>query len=153
MIEKLLTGIDIGSTTSKVVVLDNKNNTVFSDYRRHYGNIKGTLLDILKDTKSEIGNQELSIAITGSAGMGLSEKLGITFVQELIASAEYTSRFYPESRTLIDIGGEDSKIIFFNEKSGHDIRMNSSCAGGTGAFIDQMASLLNISLEKLNELA
>ncbi|MCI0472582.1 MAG: acyl-CoA dehydratase activase, partial [Ignavibacteria bacterium] len=153
MKERFLTGIDIGSTTSKVVILDNQNNTVFSDYRRHYGNIKGTLLDVLNDSKNELGNQELSIAITGSAGMGLSEQLGIAFVQELIASAEYTSKYFPESRTLIDIGGEDSKIIFFNEKTGHDIRMNSSCAGGTGAFIDQMATLLNITTEKLNELA
>ncbi|TAL68845.1 MAG: CoA activase [Bacteroidetes bacterium] len=153
MCEKFFTGIDIGSTTSKVVVLDSSNQIVFSDYRRHYGNIKGTLLEVLDSSRKEIANKELSIAITGSAGMGLSEQVGIPFVQELIASAEYTSKFYPESKTLIDIGGEDSKIIFFNEKTGHDIRMNASCAGGTGAFIDQMATLLNISLDKLNELA
>ncbi|MBI5326129.1 MAG: 2-hydroxyacyl-CoA dehydratase [Ignavibacteriae bacterium] len=153
MCERYLTGIDIGSTTSKVVVFNSFNQIVFSDYRRHFGNIKGTLLDVLNTTKNEIKNQTLSIAVTGSAGMGISEQLGIPFVQELLASAEYTSKFYPESKTLIDIGGEDSKIIFFNGKSGHDIRMNSSCAGGTGAFIDQMAALLNISLTKLNDLA
>ncbi|MFA6570945.1 MAG: acyl-CoA dehydratase activase-related protein, partial [Bacteroidota bacterium] len=146
-------GIDIGSTTTKVVALDYSDNHIFSRYRRHHGKIIQTLIDIISEAKEEIGESTLDLAITGSSGMGISEKLGLPFVQELVASAEYTSRFHPEARTLIDIGGEDSKIIFFNETTGNDIRMNGSCAGGTGAFIDQMVTLLNIEHQELNQLA
>jgi predicted CoA-substrate-specific enzyme activase len=110
-------------------------------------------LYLIEETSVSIGNVPISLSITGSAGMGVSEKLKIPFVQELIASAEYTSNFHPEAKTLIDIGGEDSKIIFFNENTGLDLRMNGSCAGGTGAFIDQMATLMNISHTDLNDLA
>ncbi len=146
-------GIDIGSTTAKAVIIDSCNQTVFSNYQRHYGNIKDSLLEICLSARKELGNVSLNLAVTGSAGMGISEKMELPFVQEVLAAAEFTSAFYPDIRTLIDIGGEDSKIIFFNEDSGQDIRMNGSCAGGTGAFIDQMATLLNISVDKLDELA
>ncbi len=147
------TGIDIGSTTIKAVITNSLKEIVFTDYRRHIGKISDALLDLLADAERKIGDKTLSLAVTGSAGMGLSEKYDIPFVQELIASAEFSVKSYPEIKTLIDIGGEDSKIIFFNEHSAPDIRMNGTCAGGTGSFIDQMADLLNITLPELNQLA
>lgn len=146
-------GIDIGSTTTKVAATDFSGNVVFSDYRRHFGKIEESLKDSLNTFKTQAGNVKLSALITGSAGMGVSERLNIPFIQELIASAEYISRRHADVRTLIDIGGEDSKIIFFNEKSGADIRMNGSCAGGTGSFIDQMSNLMGLALEELDRIA
>lgn len=146
-------GLDVGSTTAKAVLINSDLSIAFSDYQRHYGSIIETLTDIVKKAKNIFGNIELSVAITGSAGMGISEKTKIPFLQELIASSEFVDKFHPDIKTLIDIGGEDSKIIFFDDKSGHDLRMNGSCAGGTGSFIDQMANLLDVSLSKLDKLA
>ncbi|MFC2131182.1 acyl-CoA dehydratase activase-related protein [Bacteroidota bacterium] len=147
------TGIDVGSTTAKIVILDPGNKILYSDYRRHLGSVSKSMIEMCHNLKNELGDIHISLAVTGSAGMGISEKNNFTFVQELIASTDYLSQYYPESKTFIDIGGEDSKIIFFNEDSGHDLRMNSSCAGGTGAFIDQMASLLDVSLTEFDHLA
>ena len=146
-------GIDVGSTTAKAALINSDLSVAFSDYQRHHGSIIDTVINIIKKVKSQFGNIELSVAITGSAGMGISEKTKIPFLQELIASSEFVDKFHPEIKTLIDIGGEDSKIIFFDDKSGHDLRMNGSCAGGTGSFIDQMASLLDVTLPELDELA
>ena len=146
-------GIDIGSTTAKIRLLSGEDTFVFSDYRRHHGNINGTLRSVLQEVRRETNNATFSIAVTGSAAMGIAEKYSLPFVQELTASAEYIERYYPDVKTLIDIGGEDSKVVFFRDNHPPDIRMNSSCAGGTGAFIDQMATLLNISLEGLDKLA
>ncbi|RLD76029.1 MAG: hypothetical protein DRJ10_14260, partial [Bacteroidetes bacterium] len=149
----LYAGIDLGSTTAKIAIVDQNQNLVFSRYTRHNTRVKETVTELLNDAKKHFGDITVSLKITGSAGMGMSESTGIPFVQEVIASATVVSKKYPEVKTLIDIGGEDSKMIFFHENKTPDIRMNGSCAGGTGAFIDQMASLLNVSLEEFNELA
>ncbi len=146
-------GIDIGSTTAKVVILDKENKIIFSQYERHNTEVVPTILAILTNAKDSIKNEKLTICITGTAGMGISEKTGIHFVQEVVASAEVVKKLHPEVRTLIDLGGEDAKIIFFNEDGKPDIRMNGNCAGGTGAFIDQMASLLNRNVTELNGMA
>jgi predicted CoA-substrate-specific enzyme activase len=146
-------GIDVGSTTAKLVVLDESDGIVFSDYRRHHTQIDGTITDILSRAESCLGDQPASVIMTGSAGMGLAEKASIPFVQEVVAAAEAARRFFTGVRTFIDIGGEDSKIIFFDKNMRPDIRMNGSCAGGTGAFIDQMAALINVPVGELSKLA
>ncbi len=147
-------GIDVGSTTAKVVLFDEKQEIIFTAYRRHNADIQETILEIFKDIKKDIKKDlELQISVTGSAGMGLAEKMGLPFIQEVIASAEVVKVLYPEIRTLIDVGGEDTKLIFFKDGTTPDIRMNGSCAGGTGAFIDQIAALIDTPIEKLNDLA
>ncbi|MBR4454382.1 MAG: 2-hydroxyacyl-CoA dehydratase [Bacteroidales bacterium] len=146
-------GIDIGSTTFKLVVLDKDGNFIFSDYRRHNTDIKQAAKETLEALYAAIGDCHMNCTFTGSVGMGYAEKIGIAFVQEVVASAELIKRRYPEVHTFIDIGGEDSKMIFFEEGKVPDIRMNGNCAGGTGAFIDQTAALLEIDTIKLNELA
>ncbi|MDR0927318.1 MAG: hypothetical protein LBO69_06080 [Ignavibacteria bacterium] len=146
-------GIDIGSTTIKIVFTDIQGNIVFADYQRHNADIINSLVASFTTAKNQLGNATLSIVITGSAGMGVSEKFTIPFIQEVVAAAEVIKQKYPDINTLIDIGGEDAKMIFFKDGSIPDIRMNGSCAGGTGAFIDQMASLLGITPIEINELA
>lgn len=146
-------GIDIGSTTMKMALLDHKKRLVYSDYRRHNADIAGSACRILSDMEATTGDIECKVRITGSVGMGIAERTGIAFVQEVIASIEVTEEQYPDVRMLTDIGGEDSKMIFFSEGKVPDIRMNGSCAGGTGAFLDQTATLLGISLDELNGLA
>lgn len=146
-------GIDIGSTTVKLVITAQNGKIVHSAYTRHHACIPNTLVEVLKDAEKLTGDLELSMAITGSAGMGFSERLGWPFVQEVIASANCIKVMYPNTATLLDIGGEDSKMIFFNPGKTPDIRMNGNCAGGTGAFIDQMASLMGISLQEMDTLA
>ncbi|MCB4203482.1 acyl-CoA dehydratase activase [Deferribacterales bacterium Es71-Z0220] len=147
------TGIDIGSTTAKAVVLDKEGGMVFSRYCRHQGKTVETTRGIFKEALEELGDVELDLAVTGSAGMGAAEFFGLPFVQEVVASAHYIEKFLPGVRTFIEIGGEDSKIIFFDDNGRPDIRMNGSCAGGTGAFIDQMAVLLGVDVAELNVLA
>ncbi len=149
----LLGGIDIGSTTAKTVILDKDNRPVFTDYRRHDARIRHTMSEVFRDILRDLGDVRISLNITGSAGMGISERLHIPFIQEVVASAEFAQRFYPDVRTLLDIGGEDSKLIFFDGRGRSDIRMNGNCAGGTGAFIDQMAILLGVPCDGLNTLA
>ena len=146
-------GIDIGSTTFKVVVLDEKANIILSDYRRHNANIPQTTLEVFGLLLEKLGDIRFSAVITGSVGMGYATQFGMKFAQEVIASAHLISKRYPHVHTFIDIGGEDSKMIFFEEGKVPDIRMNGSCAGGTGAFIDQVASLLNVPTVELNAAA
>lgn len=146
-------GIDIGSMTAKVVVLDDGRNLRFSAYRRHKTETLFTLRTILQDALRELGDVSINLFITGSAGMGISEKYALPFIQEVVASAEVVKQFYPEVKTLIDIGGEDAKMIFFGPEGVPDIRMNGSCAGGTGAFIDEMATLLDVHVAEINSLA
>ncbi|MCP4543092.1 MAG: CoA activase [Chloroflexi bacterium] len=155
-------GIDIGSTTAKVVILNQdtngsvrstQSNIAFSAYHRHNAETLATLKTILGQALDSLGNVKVNLLITGSAGLGISEKFNIPFIQEVVASAEVVRQLYPQVKTLIDIGGEDAKMIFFNADQRPDIRMNGSCAGGTGAFIDQMATLLNIPVSDLNALA
>ena len=150
--EPFLMGIDIGSTTAKIVLVRD-DEPIHKDYRRHNADVVTTLSSMLRDARSELGNLKVSTAVTGSAGMGLSERFSISFVQEVIATVEVVKKFYPSVRTLVDVGGEDSKMIFFDERLRPDIRMNGNCAGGTGAFIDQMATLLNVELSDLESLA
>jgi predicted CoA-substrate-specific enzyme activase len=146
-------GVDIGSTTAKVVVVNEAAEMVFSAYQRHNAETLVTLQKIIQDILQSLGDLEVNLLITGSAGMGISERFKIPFIQEVVASAEVVSQQYPTVKTLIDIGGEDAKIIFFDTNGTPDIRMNGSCAGGTGAFIDEMAGLLDIPVGELNTLA
>lgn len=142
-------GLDVGSTTAKLVVAKNQT-IVHKQYERHNTDIFATVESFLEKIRTEFGNIQVKLNITGSAGMGLSERFKLPFIQEVIATTEVIRKKYPETGTLIDIGGEDSKMIFFSEGKTPDIRMNGSCAGGTGAFIDQIASLLGIPVSELN---
>jgi predicted CoA-substrate-specific enzyme activase len=146
-------GIDIGSVTAKVAVLDARGEIVFSAYRRHRAEIPATLCSILREASDALGDVSVSSMITGSAGMGMSSRYGIPFIQEMIAAAEVIKRRYPQVRTLIDIGGEDAKLIYFDRDGIPDMRMNGTCAGGTGAYIDEMATLLNVPVGELGALA
>lgn len=146
-------GVDIGSTTMKVAIIDDNNNLIFSDYRRHNANIRHTARTIIGAMYNQLGTCRLRVMITGSVGMGYAERLRFNFAQEVVAAAEVVKQNYPDVHTFIDMGGEDSKMIFFNEGKVPDIRMNGSCAGGTGAFIDQTATLLGVDTAELNSLA
>lgn len=146
-------GVDVGSTTLKIVVLDNSLEIVHKVYRRHQANIQETFIEELKSVTTLFPETKFKINITGSAGMGIAERSNVSFIQEVVSAVEVVNKIYPESRTLIDLGGEDAKMVFFNTGKQPDIRMNGSCAGGTGAFIDQMASLMNIPTEELGTLA
>lgn len=146
-------GIDIGSTTIKAVVLDDQDNVIYKSYERHYSRISEKLGEVLQELENGPlkGMKEVPLAFSGSAGMGIAESCGFPFYQEVYATREATKRFYPNTDCIIELGGEDAKILFLN--NGVEVRMNGTCAGGTGAFIDQMASLLNVPIEKMNELA
>lgn len=146
-------GLDIGSTTAKIVVLNNDNEVIYSSYRRHKADVKGAMENFLQELKSTLGNEEFALAITGSVGLGVSERYGIQFVQEVIAAAEYTRILHPEISTIIDIGGEDAKIVYLQDGHVKDLRMNGNCAGGTGAFIDQMALCLGVDVTEMDGLA
>lgn len=144
-------GFDIGSTTIKCVVLDEKDNILFKTYERHYSLIKSSILKIINELKSIIKDDKIHITMSGSAGLGLGESLKIPFVQEVFAEKIAVNKYYKDTDTVIELGGEDAKMLFLT--GGFEMRMNGSCAGGTGAFIDQMATLLNVTSEELNTLA
>lgn len=144
-------GIDIGSTTVKTVVLNNKDYIVYKEYKRHYSDIKKSVKEVLVNIYDNLGNSKVTIVITGSGGIDISKKLGSKFVQEVISSTKAIEYFYPQTDVVIELGGEDAKITYLSD--GIDQRMNGICAGGTGAFIDQMASLLQTDAIGLNELA
>ena len=146
-------GLDVGSTTAKIAIIDEHSLLKYTSYVRHNTEIYQTVKELLSASSHFVGNEPVSLNITGSAGMGICENTGIQFIQELIAATEVIQKLYPQVKTLIDIGGEDSKMIFFTENRMPDIRMNGSCAGGTGAFIDQMAALLNVETDFMNDLA
>jgi predicted CoA-substrate-specific enzyme activase len=145
-------GIDIGSTTVKIAILDSDHNILFSDYRRHYANIRETLSALLNDAYAKLGNLTLHPMITGSGGLTLANHLGVPFTQEVIAVATSLKELAPKTDVAIELGGEDAKIIYF-EGGNVEQRMNGICAGGTGSFIDQMASLLQTDAAGLNEYA
>ena len=149
---KYTLGIDIGSTTVKIAVLDAAHNILFSDYRRHFADIQGTLSGLLQDAEQKLGNITLHPMITGSGGLTLANCLGIPFVQEVIAVSTALQELAPKTDVAIELGGEDAKIIYF-ENGNVEQRMNGICAGGTGSFIDQMASLLQTDAAGLNEYA
>ena len=151
-------GIDVGSTTVKLAILDEDRDVKFSVYRRHHADVRATIVEVLAEAAKAqdaaggaFGSQTMTIAITGSGGLLLAQWLGVEFVQEVIASKTAVETFIPATDVAIELGGEDAKIIYFDQ--GIEQRMNGTCAGGTGAFIDQMASLLNTDAGGLNELA
>ena len=145
-------GIDIGSTTVKVAILDAAHKLLFSDYQRHYANIRETLSALLQDAYAKLGNLTLHPMITGSGGLTLANHLGVPFVQEVIAVSTSLQELAPRTDVAIELGGEDAKIIYF-EGGNVEQRMNGICAGGTGSFIDQMASLIQTDASGLNEYA
>lgn len=151
--QSIRTAIDIGSTTIKAVVLNGFDEIIFESYERHNTHISTALSGLINQMFEALGNQTLDLRFTGSAGMGVAERLDFPFVQEVQAARNAIERWHPLCRTLIDVGGEDSKIIFFDDTLRPDMRMNGNCAGGTGAFIDQMATLLGIIPADLDELA
>ena len=153
MLDSILLGIDIGSTTVKVVALDTEKRLLYADYRRHNMNIRDTVRTAVEPLTKQYPDATVRVAVTGSVGMGYAECWHFPFVQEVIAAATLVKEQFPQTHTFIDIGGEDSKMIFFEEGRVPDIRMNGNCAGGTGAFIDQTAGLLNVSPSDLNDLA
>lgn len=145
-------GIDIGSTTVKVALLDKDDNLLFSDYERHFANIRETLLSLIKKAKQVTGEIKVAPIITGSGGLTLAKHLGIPFAQEVVAVATALTHYAPKTDVAIELGGEDAKIIYF-ENGNVEQRMNGICAGGTGSFIDQMASLIQTDATGLNTYA
>ena len=145
-------GLDIGSTTIKIAVLDDAGTLLFSKYQRHYSQIATRILELHRELMAKFPTLRTArLAISGSAGIGIAESCGIQFVQEVFAEKICTEKLHPGTDAVIELGGEDAKILFLGRH--FDARMNDSCAGGTGAFIDQMAALLNVEADKMNELA
>ncbi|MDR1014630.1 MAG: hypothetical protein LBL86_06595, partial [Coriobacteriales bacterium] len=144
-------GIDVGSTTVKLAVLDAEDNVAFSNYQRHHTDIRATIAEIVAEAAGRFGTEPLTVAITGSGGLLLAQWLGLDFVQEVIASKTAVEALIPATDVAIELGGEDAKIIYFDQ--GIEQRMNGTCAGGTGAFIDQMAVLLDTDAAGLDALA
>lgn len=144
-------GLDIGSTTVKAVVEDAGGDILYSTYRRHFSDIRLAVFKILEEIGEELHRPDMTIQVTGSAGIGVAQRLSLPFCQEVIASSHAVETLIPETDVAIELGGEDAKITFFGASL--DQRMNGTCAGGTGAFIDQMAALLDTDADGLNELA
>ena len=149
-------GLDVGSTTLKCVVLNDQNEILFKKYERHLSRIVEKSVEMLREVEALFPDEQVLLSISGSAGMGLAERSGIPFVQEVYATRIAVNRLVPGTDAVIELGGEDAKILFLtdgNNAAGLEVRMNGSCAGGTGAFIDQMATLLNITPDELNTLS
>ena len=147
----LRVGIDIGSTTVKVVVLDEQNQVLFRSYERHYSKTRERACETLHSIEDMLRGKEVKLVITGSAGLGVAKAAGLDFVQEVYATAAAVNTYIPDTDAVIELGGEDAKIIFFG--GALEERMNGSCAGGTGAFIDQMATLMNVTVNELDDLS
>lgn len=144
-------GLDLGSTTIKCVVMDEQENIIYRDYQRHMSKISEKAAELLKRISELYPNENMLLTFSGSAGMGIANDLKIPFVQEVYATRTAVNRFLPETNVVIELGGEDAKILFLS--NGMEVRMNGTCAGGTGAFIDQMATLMNVSPDEMNALA
>ena len=145
-------GLDVGSTTIKCVVLDEKENILYQSYERHYSQITEKMAELLQKIQKEyVGNEDAMVSVSGSAGMGVAESCGLPFIQEVYATRLALKKRIPDADSVIELGGEDAKILFLT--GGLEVRMNGSCAGGTGAFIDQMATLLNVTPDEMNEMA
>ncbi len=147
-------GLDVGSTTVKIAVINEKDEILFTKYLRHYSKQRETVKTLVLEVCNDFGklSKEISIAVTGSGGLGIAKWLEIDFVQEVVAGCEAVSKYNSETDVIIELGGEDAKLTFLSNNN-IDQRMNGICAGGTGAFIDQMSSLLNVTPIELNELA
>ena len=148
---KLHLGLDVGSTTVKLVVLNNRFEMLYSNYMRHFSDIKSGVKKLILEAYNKFKNDRITIMVTGSGGLAVNKWLDVPFIQEVVASTTVIKKFIPRTDVVIELGGEDAKIIYFD--GGIDQRMNSICAGGTGAFIDQMASLLQTDAGGLNELS
>ena len=146
-------GIDIGSTTAKIVVLSHDGDIIYSRYERHQAAVYPLIYTFLEEVSALTGDTPCTISITGSVGMGVAERCGLPFVQEVVAATKFVTELYPSIRSIIDIGGEDAKVVFLHKDRPVDLRMNGNCAGGTGAFIDQMAVLLGTSVDDMSNLA
>lgn len=146
-------GLDIGSTTAKLAVVGDSGEVCFSSYQRHNAEANEVVFSFLEQLLHKFGNEMVSIRVTGSVGMGLAERCNLPFVQEVVAASKTVQCCYTTTNTMIDIGGEDAKIVLFKDGKTDDLRMNGNCAGGTGAFIDQMAIILGVTPNELNELA
>ena len=144
-------GLDIGSTTVKTVVMDDNLNTIYSTYTRHFSDTRNTICKSLEDIIENFKGNKITLALTGSGALSVSEFLGIPFVQEVVACKRTVEKYIAKTDVVIELGGEDAKIIYFGKSI--EQRMNGTCAGGTGAFLDQMATLLNTDTMGLNELA
>ena len=150
-LELIHIGLDVGSTTIKIVVLDADGRLVYEQYERHFADIKRTLTDMLSGVFTRFSGCEAALAVTGSGGISVAGWLDIPFIQEVSAGLLAIERLIPQTDVAIELGGEDAKITYIT--GGLEQRMNGSCAGGTGAFIDQMANLLNTDIAGLNVLA
>ena len=148
--KEVFVGVDIGSTTAKIVISEN-DEVIYKKYERHYSQVRQKTLSLLKEAEPYLHDKKIKIAISGSAGLGVAEIARIQFVQEVYATFALVDKKEPDTEVVIELGGEDAKIIFL--KGGVDERMNGTCAGGTGAFIDQMASLLNVTPDELDEMS
>ncbi len=145
-------GLDVGSTTLKCVVIDDENNIIYKSYKRHFAQITESTVELLRTLVNEVpGAADAVLSVSGSAGMGMAEACGIGFVQEVYATRLAVKKLIPETDVVIELGGEDAKMLYLDGTM--EVRMNGSCAGGTGAFIDQMATLLAITPDELNELS
>lgn len=144
-------GIDVGSTTLKTVILNEKDEIVEKSYQRHFSKVREMTLEHFKSLKDLLNGKKFKLAITGSAGLGISKDYGIPFVQEVFSTAGAVKKCYPQTDIVIELGGEDAKILFL--KGAIEERMNGTCAGGTGAFIDQMASLLDMEVSELDKIS
>mgnify|MGYP002710993187 FL=1 len=146
-------GLDVGSTTAKIAVIDTDNRVIYSKYERHNARVNELVSQYFDEILALTGDAEARICVTGSVGMATAEQLQAEFVQEVVAASVYARTADPEAKALIDIGGEDAKVIFFKENGNMELRMNGNCAGGTGAFIDQMSVLMGVENLKMSELA
>lgn len=144
-------GLDVGSTTVKIVVMDENLNVINRNYKRHFSDTKNTICQVLEELLETYQNSEFTVALTGSGAMSAAKFLDLPFIQEVVSCKRAVESYIPKTDVVIELGGEDAKIIYFDKSI--EQRMNGTCAGGTGAFIDQMASLLNTDTEGLNELA
>ena len=144
-------GLDVGSTTVKIVVMNENKETIYKDYRRHFSDTKNTVCDVLNELNEKYPNSKFTLALTGSGAMSAAKFLGVSFIQEVVSCKRAVENYIPQTDVVIELGGEDAKIIYFDKSI--EQRMNGTCAGGTGAFIDQMASLLHTDTAGLNELA
>ena len=151
MSELLHVGLDVGSTTVKIIVMDKNGNTLYKNYQRHFSDTKNTVCSVLEDLLLKYPSNTFTIALTGSGAMSAAKFLGVDFIQEVVSCKRAVEKYIPQTDVVIELGGEDAKIIYFDQSI--EQRMNGTCAGGTGAFLDQMASLLHTDTQGLNELA
>ena len=151
MSEILHVGLDVGSTTVKIIVMNDNKRTIYEDYRRHYSDTKNTVCNVLEELLKKYPSYSFTLALTGSGAMSAAKFLGVNFIQEVVSCKRAVEKYIPKTDVVIELGGEDAKIIYFDQSI--EQRMNGTCAGGTGAFLDQMASLLHTDTAGLNELA